>query len=97
MPSQLSSPAVLTAPLAALPAGGCSVVPLDPHEIEQELQMAAGSAGWDVVRSLQAVLDHHHHSYYQELEAAAIIAYRQQGQQGQQAGGMGMGRSRRGS
>jgi hypothetical protein len=73
------------------------VVPLDPHEIEQELQMAAGSAGWDVVRSLQAVLDHHHHSYYQELEAAAIIAYRQQGQQGQQAGGMGMGRSRRGS
>jgi hypothetical protein len=50
---------------------------LDPHEIEQELQMAASSGGWDVVRSVQAVLDHHHHSYYQELEAAAIIAHRQ--------------------
>ncbi len=70
------------------------MVPLDPAELEAELQ-AASTASFDPVGWMKTWLDHHHHSYYKELESAALLGCRAagqqaaQGQQGQAAGQLG--------
>jgi hypothetical protein len=68
------------------------VVPLDAHELEEELGMGSSSDGssdgssgnsnllLNPVKSVQAWLDHHHGSYAQELEAAAVADLRERQQ-----------------